>query len=298
MMMYIRGEREGEFGLHLYACKKMISYFFDADHWNYARDSIVYMRTMKKLPEYLVKKFMNGEHVVCIQNGLFNAIWSDMAIESSYMKVGKGPTGVIGVTTNDRSVSIWSNSHHLCGELLTELSDLGSKQQTHDSKHKEEGTGRIKSDADDRSKIRSALNKCIHPLLVETHASNVLVNIYIGEESTKSVNVNKTAEIGNKQMDEFQDNLPDAFRKTLTTKVVLMTSLKDKKTIQEAEKGDYNEDLIFSRVLLLLGTNQIDFKDVFNFELAAVPTSLFYETGNARYPKNKSVLMNKLKVEE
>ena len=91
---------------------------------------------------------MNGEHVVCIQNGLFNGIWSDMAIESSYMKVGKGPTGVIGVTTNDRSVSIWSNSsHHLCGELLTELSDLGSNQQTHDPK--EEGTGRIKLDAED-----------------------------------------------------------------------------------------------------------------------------------------------------
>ena len=88
-------------------------------------------------------------------------------------------------------------------------------------------------------------------------------------------------------MDELQDNLPDAFRKTLTTRVVLMTSLKDKKTIQKAEKGDYNEDLIFSRVLLLLGTNQIDFKDVFNFELAAVPTSLFCETGNARYPKKQ-----------
>ena len=183
---------------------------------------------------------------------------------------------------------------------MTDLypSDLGSKQQTHDPKHKEEGTGRIKSDADDRSKIRSVLNKCIHPLLVETHASNVLVNIYTGEESTKSVNVNKAAEIGKNQIDEFQDNLPDAFRKTLTTKVFLMTSLKDKKTIQKAEKGDYNEDLIFSRVLLLLGSNQIDFKDVFNFELAAVPRSLFYETGNARYAKNKSVLMNKLKVEE
>ena len=82
MMMYIRGEGEGEFGLHLYACKKMVPYSFATGHWNYARDSIVYMRTMEKLPECLVKKFMNGEHVVRIQNGLFNGIWSDMAIES------------------------------------------------------------------------------------------------------------------------------------------------------------------------------------------------------------------------
>ena len=59
-----------------------------------------------------------------------------------------------------------------------------------------------------------------------------------------------------------------------------------------------HNDLIFSRVLLLLGTNQIDFEDLFDFELAAVPTSLFEESGVARYPKNKPVLLNKLKVEE
>ena len=57
-------------------------------------------------------------------------------------------------------------------------------------------------------------------------------------------------------------------------------------------------DVIFSRVLLLLGTNQIGFEDLFDFELEAVPTSLFEESGVARYPKNKSVLLNKLKVEE
>ena len=70
---------------------------------------------------------------------------------------------------------------------------------------------------------------------------------------------------------------------------------------QEEEKERtilHNTDLIFSRVLLLPGTNQIDFEDLFDFELAAVPTSLFEETGVARYPKNKSVLLNKLKVEE
>ena len=59
-----------------------------------------------------------------------------------------------------------------------------------------------------------------------------------------------------------------------------------------------HNDLIFSHVLLLLGTNQIDFEDLFDFELGAVPTSIFEESGVARYSKNKSVLLNKLKVEE
>ena len=90
MMMYIRAEREGEFGLHLYCCQKMIPYFSAAGHWNYARDSIVYMRSMEKMPIDLLNRFMNGEHVIRLRDGSFNGIWSGMTIETTYMKVGKG----------------------------------------------------------------------------------------------------------------------------------------------------------------------------------------------------------------
>ena len=204
---------------------------------------------------------------------------------------------MIGVTTNDRPVSIWANSHHLCGQLLTELDDQRiNHRASSNSKHKDEGEGRIKSDYEDQSKIKTALDTCIHPLEVKSHPSNVLVNIYTGKESEKSTSVYKAAELGEKQMQQFQE-LSDGFRNTLTTKVVLMTSAKDKKKKKDKENS-YNIDLIFSRVLLLLGTNQIDFEDLFDFELAAVPTSLFEESGVARYPKNKPVLLNKLKVEE
>ena len=36
---------------------------------------------------------------------------------------------------------------------------------------------------------------------------------------------------------------------------------------------------------------------LFNYELAPVPTSLFTDTGEARYPKGKSTLKKKLEVE-
>ena len=104
---------------------------------------------------------------------------------------------MISVTTNDRSVSIWANSHHLCGELLTELDDQRINHcASSDTKHKEEGEGRIKSDYEYWSKIKTELEKCIHPLEVKSHASNVLVNIYTGEQSGKSTNVYKAAELG------------------------------------------------------------------------------------------------------
>ena len=207
---------------------------------------------------------------------------------------------MIGVTTNDRSVSIWANSHHLCGELLTELENLRSRQNQPSSiKHKGEGKGRIISDSQDGSKIKVTLDKCIHPLKVESHSSStILVNIYTGEESDASTNIHNAFSIGKKQMEKFQTDLPDSFRSTLTSKVVLMTSVKDKTKKKKHDEVHYNTDLIFSRVLLLLGTNQIEFDDLFDYELAPVPTSLSDESGLARYPKSKSDLMKKLKFEE
>ena len=64
MMLYIRAEREGDFPLHLYACREMLPYFFAAGHWNYARDGTAYLRMMESLPKDLLESFLQGEHVV------------------------------------------------------------------------------------------------------------------------------------------------------------------------------------------------------------------------------------------
>ena len=46
-----------------------------------------------------------------------------------------------------------------------------------------------------------------------------------------------------------------------------------------------------------MGNNQLDFTTLFNYELSPVPTSMFHDSVDARYPKSKVVLKNKLKVE-
>ena len=140
-----------------------------------------------------------------------------------------------------------------------------------------------------------ALSKCIHPLDIKSHAANTLVNIYTGEESEDNGNVNKAREIGTDQMKKFQESLPEGFRERLSSKVVTMTVPRGKKKKNGIET--FNTDLIFSSVLYLLGTNQLDFSTLFNFGLAPFPTALFDDSGDARYPKSKAVLMNSMKVE-
>ena len=296
MMLYVRAEREGEFALHLDVCKKMLPYFFAVGHWNYARDGVAYVQMMQNLPDNILKPLMKGEHVVRLQEGLWNAIWMDMTIESTYMKIGKGPSGIIGVTTKERTVKVWANGHHLCNELLSELDSLRDRKNDSPIKHKEEGPGRIKADQLDRNKLQNTLEKCIHPLAVETHKnSSMLVNVYTGEKVGKDKNVNMAVEIGHKQMMEFCSGLPQGFRDKLSCKVVTMAESKKRK--QRSEVAPFNTELLFSRVMYLLGNQQLDFTTLFNYELSPVPTSMFHDSGDARYPKSKVVLKNKLKVE-
>ena len=58
------------------------------------------MRTMEKLPNSVLEPFMKGEHAAHLTRGLWNRIWSDMSIETTYMKIGKGPAHLIGQATN------------------------------------------------------------------------------------------------------------------------------------------------------------------------------------------------------
>ena len=178
-----------------------------------------------------------------------------MSIESTYMKIGKGPSGLIGVTTKGRAVKIWASSHHLCGELATELQDLRNKSsETKEVRHKEEYEGRMKSDAEDRLKIRSALLTFIHPLKLETHSANILVNIYNEEEAGENVNVNKSSEIGIDQMNKFQESLPEGFRVKLSTKVVTMAA--GRKTSQKKKKCSQTLQCRFNHVTCAISIRQ------------------------------------------
>ena len=72
-------------------------------------------------PVFLMNKFIYGDHVIYLQKRLWDGIWSDIAIEATYMKTGKGPYGIIGMClpfskTKENLIDIVSN------DLLVRLS--------------------------------------------------------------------------------------------------------------------------------------------------------------------------------
>ena len=67
---------------------------------------------------------------------------------------------------------------------------------------------------------------------------------------------------------------------------------------QTGVKDCYDTDLIYSRVMGLMSSRDIDLKELFFHELAPVPTSMFEGNGDMRITKSKAKLKQKLQVEQ
>ena len=59
----------------------------------------------------------------------------------------------------------------------------------------------------------------------------------------------------------------------------------------------YDTNLIYSRVIGLQNARNISMKDVLEYELSPVPTSLYEDNGEMRIMKSKSTLKRKLQIE-
>ncbi len=290
-MLYIRSEREADFLLQDSCIDSMRSYFFHANHYNYARYSTVHLITMRSLPEDVLAQFMKGEHVLRHIPGIWNGLWSDMFIETTFMRFGKGKQGILGITLKPEALKTWALSLHVCGTIASDMASLRDRDDTSQEFHKEEGTARIKNDAEDRKGIRNKLSQCINPLDPTQHPDGI-VNIVSGKIGPQNVNVHETITLGTIQRDEFDKSLPGAFHEPIEKRAVTMAATK--KSMKVAGEKVYDTNLIYSRVIGLQASNrEVDIDDVLSHELAPVPTAMFTDGGDMRTPTNKSVLKNK-----
>ena len=136
------------------------------------------------------------------------------------MRYGHGKRGIIGVTLKPETLKVWSLSLHNCNKLEQDLSSfLYPDNDTGLTGHKKESKGRISGDKADRE---SKLQECIDPRNPEGHSPEV-VNIAIGQIAHDSGNVDKTVELGSKQMKEFENgwhkNSKDKLSRVVKTQV-------------------------------------------------------------------------------
>ena len=85
ILRYVWAVREGDWLLHLKCVEEMMPLFFVAGHFNYACYGLYYLRSMQDMDDDVKQHFLNGEHVIHLSDGVFNGIWSVMAIEYTLM---------------------------------------------------------------------------------------------------------------------------------------------------------------------------------------------------------------------
>ena len=126
-------------------------------------------------------------HIPCLLNG----IWSDMAIEATYMRYGHGRKGIVGITLKPESLKTWAYSLHTCNRLINSLNEI--RDATY---HKEEMPSRTKADTKDRETLREKLELIIDPLDPEQHLEG-LISVVMGKVVChSSVNVNNAIMVG------------------------------------------------------------------------------------------------------
>ena len=242
MIIYVRVEWEAEWSLHIWAMQQMIPYFFAAGHVNYARYGLYYLRSMERPPENVLKRFLNGEHVMRHNPGVWNGIWSGMFIETTFMRYGKGPGGLVGVTLKPSTIQRWALSRH-----TTSRDEMSHQQGTREATtHKEEMPGRMASDAKDRGNIQQKLQMCLDHLNSDNHPDGI-VNIVTGRIAPDAVNVDNYVAMGKEQMKQFETGWPKTFYEPLSNKVVTMSVTK--KRIKLGSADCFDTKLIYSRVM-------------------------------------------------
>ena len=298
MMAYIRAEREGDWLLHLATFRRMLPYYFAAGHVNYARYGLHYLRSMENLPPHILSLFLQGQHVTRHINGIWNGLWSDQFIETTFMRYGHSAGGIIGITLKSEALKTWALSRHICCKIESDMRNMEEETDanTIQVSHKEEAKARIEADAKDRAGLRQKLDTCLNPLDPKDHptGSNI-VNIISGKVAPPSVNVDNAVDIGEGMLQHFENTWPEGFYNTIPRKVETMTE--KSKAFPVGESKVYDLNAIYSRVIALLSSDRnIDVRDVLSYELAPVPTSMFTNEG-MRICKAKSTLKRMLQVE-
>ena len=193
-LQYVRAEREAEWSLHLWVMQQIIPYFFAAGHVNYGRYVLYYLRSMEQLPENVLKRFLNGKHVMRHNPGVWNGIWSD--IETTFMRYCKCPGGLVGVTIKASTVKRWALGLRSTSRVESDVDEMRHEQGTREATtHKEEMPGRIASDAKDRGNIQHKLDMCIDPLNSDDHPDGI-ANSVSGRIAPDAVNVDHSVAMG------------------------------------------------------------------------------------------------------
>lgn len=169
----------------------------------------------------------------------------------------KSRPGIYGVTLKPETLKTWALSRHVCSQLMVELAKMRSDRDDDRflKTHKEKSAPRMRSTKKDGEGIKRKIAMCIHPLDPDGHQSSLL---------TSSVDVDKTKNIAEDQVVEFEMSIPQWYLNTIYNKK--RPWLWRERESKLALKHD-DTKLIFSRVMEIQATSRnVNFKNILPYD--------------------------------
>ena len=199
LLMFTRAQRDGDWELYLTAFRKMIPFFFQYDHQNYARWSIIYLAQMMQLPESIREEFMKGDFVVKCSDLKFTQVDPDHAQEW-LNRTSKIAGGIIGITRTPSALLNWNLTYNARSFIADQtyamfdlkMNKLVAKETTNSRK------GRDNIDEDN-------LLKTLNGFGFLTENASYLINIATKDVATCEIQESllKAEETGEKLMLQF-----------------------------------------------------------------------------------------------
>ena len=116
---------------------------------------LYYLHDMKKLPSPISNKFIQGGHVARHHEGLWNGTWTNMYLETTFIRYGNGQGGLIGLTLKPKVVKNWSYGLKACIGIIEDLEQTRRRiPENYQLVHKEEGQGITNKDSHDRCNVQ------------------------------------------------------------------------------------------------------------------------------------------------
>ena len=119
------------------------------------------------------------------------------------------------------------------------------------------------------------------------------MNIVNRKVADKCINVVDAVSIGEEMALDFVKSLPDVFHNRLKNRVKTMETMK--RGVVVGEKTVYDMEALFSQLLIVGQSRNINLATLFEYELCAVPPSIIDEFGILRNG-SKAQLMKKLAI--
>lgn len=284
---FMKGERMGDWSLHLQCLHDMLPFFASSGHNLYLKSVYLYLQKMSRLekqhPE-VHRQFCSGKHVVRRSDRSWAGLSVDLVIEQCLMRSVKTTGGLTrgrGFTEVQRL--IWVMSTPACAEVNRSMQELTEVVYTTSDQHKECTNARITKDMEDANVILKHLTE-MEPFGEDP----TLRNIASGVVAHPTVNVFDAKSVGDKIIQSMEGTTVAAHSFQKKHQVVTMDV---KSTVKvKGEEIQVDPQLLFQR-LVTAGNKSCDLSDVFKHELCSFPTALF-DSKTVMRLANKSSLAN------